>query len=138
MENKLNTLKDNMTDLCDTIFHGYDSQGLLNVKYNLMNAVEDAFWSYARKNYWIISWDSPLGEDSEDILKSVGFIALWKGIPGHRGEAILFLPKDKYKECPKDIRKWFTELVRIYHRYEKLLYVFDKYSKFDVEGETNE
>lgn len=132
MENKLNTLKDNMTDLCDTIFHGYDSKGLLNVKSTLMNAVEDAFWSYARKNYWIISWDSPLGEDSEDILKSVGFIALWKGIPGHRGQVDVFLPRNKYKECP-NLKKIIETMSRLDNKYENLNYLFDKDSIIETE-----
>ena len=60
-------LQANMEKLFNGVFSDYDTKGkdLLTIKYKLMNAVNASFWEHAKKNYWIISWDSPIGEDSE-------------------------------------------------------------------------
>lgn len=129
-------LQDNMEKLFNGVFSDYDTKGkdLLTIKYKLMNAVNTSFWEHAKKNYWIISWDSPIGEDSETILKALGFVVTWNGIPGYRGDVILFLPKDKYKTCPKDIKEWFNTLVKIDNNYERILSVFDSHSQFTIKG----
>lgn len=130
-------IQNNMKKLCNSIFNDCDTndKDLLNIKYKLMNAVNESFWEHARKNYWVISWDSPLGEDSESVLKGLGLVATWEGIPGYRGDVTLFLPKSKYKTCPKNIKKWFNDLVRIDHEYERILDLFDKYSQFTIKGD---
>ena len=129
-------LQANMEKLFNGVFSDYDTKGkdLLTIKYKLMNAVNASFWEHAKKNYWIISWDSPIGEDSEAVLKALGFIATWDGIHGYRGDVTLFLPKDKYKTCPKDIKEWFNTLVRIDNNYERILNLFDIHSQFTIKG----
>ena len=129
-------LQENKKKLFNGVFSDYDTKGkdLLTIKYKLMNAVNASFWEHAKKNYWIISWDSPIGEDSEAVLKALGFIATWDGIPGYRGDVTLFLPKDKYKTCPKDIKEWFNTLVRIDNNYERILNLFDIHSQFTIKG----
>jgi hypothetical protein len=127
-------LKDNMLKLYGSVFNTYDNdkKNLIKIKDILHSSVEECFWQYARKNYWIIGFDSPAGEDSENLLNSIGIPAVWKGTPGYRGQVAVFLPRNKYKECP-DLKKVIETMSRLDNRYEDLNYLFDKDSIIEIE-----
>lgn len=119
-------LKNNMLKLHENIFNTYDNgKELIKIK-NILNAsIEQCFWDYARKNYWIICFDSPAGEESADMLNAFGVMSVWHGTPGYRGSTAVFLPKSQYKKCP-DIKKIFKTMARLNADYEDLFTLFDK------------
>lgn len=68
-------LKNNMLKLHENIFKTYDNgKELIKIK-NILNAsIEQCFWNHAKNNYWIINFNSPAGEESEDMLNAIGLI----------------------------------------------------------------
>lgn len=126
-------LKNNMLKLYESAFDTYDKgKELIKIKNILNAAAEQCFWNHAKKNYWIINFNSPAGEESEDMLNAIGIMAIWNGTPGYRGNTTVFLPKSRYKEVP-DIKAIIKTMARLDNRYDDLNYLFDDDSTIEVE-----
>lgn len=63
------------------------------IKSTIAKWLEDAMNEFIEEEFYQIIFDSPLGEESVDMLIVQGYIANWYGPRGCRGMTYVYIPK---------------------------------------------
>lgn len=101
------------------------------------NCIDRKLWhvtdDYMHEHYTVVSFDSPMGSDSEWFLRDeYDLMAEWDGVLGTRGTTVLYLPKEMKIDTEEGVTGIFNALAKISNN-EELEDLFDKDSKITIE-----